>query len=286
MQTLSPPGLTGSARRAIPVLFAVLVTLTLHLAAGGATAAGPSLAIDAGIGGNQATNVGTIENCISVKKDTQFQMDIVIQNVSNLLAWETYLDYDPSIVTVVGQNAKLFQQANAGSSVLDLSGKVPDDSGFHYLAAFDSSDPPTPDSGSGVLVRVTLKAVGAGDSKIRFGSRDLNEDGVLDKGTLLRDVNGQVIGDLNGDTFFDGEQTGADVAVDQDCPAGRTVAPSPASLDTGGGAQAWLIGGGAAAALAAVGGTGAVLFVSRRRSRSRRRGEAAVATPDAPGEPS
>jgi hypothetical protein len=272
------------ARRAVKVLFVVLAALALRLTAGSAAAAGPSLAIDAGIEGNQATTVGTIENCISVKKDTQFQMDIVIQNVSNLLAWEIYLDYDPSVVIVVDQNAKLFQQANAGSSVLDLSGKVPDDSGFHYLAAFDSSDPPTPDSGSGVLVRVTLKAAGAGDSKIRFGSRDLNGDGVLDQGTLLRDANGQSIGDVNGDTLFDGDRTDAEVAVNQACPAGTRVAPSPPGQDAAGSSSLWLIAGGVAASVAALGGTGTVVFVRRRRSVARRRGEVAVASPDAPNE--
>ena len=285
MQTLSRPRLTGIARRALPILFVVLVALALHLAAGGATAAGPSLAIDAGIEGNRATNVGTIENCISVQKDTQFQMDIVIQNVSNLLAWETYLDYDPSVVIVVDQNAKIFQQANAGSSVLDLSGRVPDDSGFHYLAAFDSSDPATPDSGSGVLVRVTLKAVGSGDSKIRFGSRDINEDGVLDKGTLLRDADGQPIGDANGDTIFDGDRTDGEVAVNEDCPAGTRVAPSPPGPDASGSSSPWLIVGGVAASVAALGGTGTVLFVARRRSVARRHGEAVAASPDAPSEP-
>ncbi len=276
---------TCNAPRAATVLFVVLAALALHYTVNSAAAADPSLAIDAGIGGNQATTVGTIENCISVQKDTQFQVDVVIQNVSDLLAWEMYLDYDPTVVTVVDQDAKIFQQANAGSSVLDLSGRVPDDSGFHYLAAFDSSDPPTPDSGSGVLVRVTLKAVGAGDSKIRFGRRDFNGDGVLDKGTLLRGADGKPIGDTNGDTLFDRELTDGEVAVSQDCPAGAKIAPSPPGPGASGISVPWLTAGGVAALVAALGGVGAVVFVARRRSAARGHGEAVAASPDTPSEP-
>ena len=201
-----------------------------------------------------------------MKKGTEFQMDVIVRDVSDLLAWEVYLDYDPNVVIVTDQNVKLFLQANAGSSVLDVSGRVPDDTGFHDLQAFDSSDPPTPDSGSGVLARVTFKAVGSGDSKVRFGSRDLNKDGIPDQGTLLRDAQGQAIGDTNHDTLFDGEQTAAEVAVDQDCPPGTVVAPAPEGPSSGG-SFPWLIVGGIAGAVVAVAGVGGVVLLSRRNSR-------------------
>ena len=232
-----------------------------------ARAAGPSLVIDAGTSGNQANAVGTIENCISVPKDTEFQMDVIVRDVSDLLAWEIYLDYDGAIVTVTDQNVKLFQQANLGSSVLDISERVPDGSGFHHLAAFDSSDPPTPDSGTGVLARVTFKAVGSGDTKIQFGDRDLDGDGAPDKATLMRDSDTRPIGDTNGDSLFDGQSTGAEVAVDQDCPAGTVVAPAPESASSGSGSLPWIIAGGVAAAVVLVSGLGGAVLLSRRRSR-------------------
>jgi hypothetical protein len=250
----------------------VLAALELHGGADKAAADGPILAIDAGIQGNQATAIGPIENCIPVKTGDEFQMDIVVQNISDLLAWETYLEYDPAILTVIDQNVKLFQQANAGSSVLDISGRVPDDTGLHYLAAFDSSDPPTPDSGSGVLARVTFRAVGPGQSPVRFANRDLNGDGVLDKGTLLRDTNAHAIGDANGDTFFDGEEDNAAVAVDQACPAGSVVASAPSGQLSSAGSSSfpWLIAFGAAAGALAILGAGAVVLLSRRRQAARR----------------
>jgi hypothetical protein len=184
----------------------------------------PTFAIDAGPSGNSATEVERIEDCVEVQTGDQFQMDIVVEDITDLLAWEVNIDYQPEVVTVVGQDVKMFQQTNEGSSVLDLSAKLPDDSGFHSFSAFDSADPEAPDSGTGVLARITLEAVGAGESPIRFGARDFDNDGKLDRGTLLRNVDTNIIGDENEDTFFDGEQTDALVVVDGDCPSDSTVA--------------------------------------------------------------
>jgi hypothetical protein len=235
---------------------------------GGASAAGPTLAIDVGSDGNGPTTIGTIENCISLKKDQQFTADILVRDVSDLIAWETYIEYDGKVVTVVDQNVKLFQQANAGSSVVDLSGNVPDDRGSHHVAGFDSGDPPSPDSGSGVLASVTFRAVGDGDSKISFSKADLDGDGKKDQGTLLRDSEANAIGDTDKDKLFDGQETNAEVAVGQDCPAGTTVAPSPKSDD--GSSTSWVAIGGGAAAIVAIGVLGLVLVMSRRRSARRR----------------
>jgi hypothetical protein len=233
-----------------------------------AAANGPSLVIDAGVSGNQAASVGSIENCIAVQKNDEFQMDLVIQNVTKLLAWDLYVQYDPSVLVVVDQNDKLFQAANAGSSVIDLAARVPDDSGLHELAAVDTSDPPTPDTGTGVLARVTFRAVGTGTSPVGFGKLDLDSNGILDKGTLLRDTDNNLIGDTNGDTFFDGPQTGSTVVVGGDCPPGSVVATAPPQADSGGGSFPWLIvSGSVAAALVLLGGGLAVLFYRRQAAR-------------------
>ncbi|MEK7248264.1 MAG: cohesin domain-containing protein [Chloroflexota bacterium] len=259
----------------------IIAAATLSLFALGqpAHAAGPTFAIDAGTDGNNSTSVGRIENCVAVKTGDRFQMDIVVQNITNLLAWEIPIDYDPEVVTVVGQDVKMFQQANAGSSVLDLSDKLPDDSGFHALKAFDSADPASPDSGSGVLARITFEAVGAGDSPIRFGNRDYDSNGMPDRASFLRKyVEGNlqnpgedIIGDSNDDTFFDGEQVDAQVVVDRECPDGTVVAEastvSEPSNNDGGSATPWaIIGGGAAAGVVALLGL-AFLLTRRRGSR-------------------
>lgn len=246
-------------------------TLSLFAVGQSAHAAGPTFAIDAGIDGNNSTSVGRIENCVAVKTGDRFQMDIVVQDITNLLAWEIPIDYDPEVLTVVGQDVKMFQQANAGSSVLDLSDKLPDDSGFHALAAFDSADPESPDSGSGVLARVTFEAVGAGGSPIRFGNRDYDSDGVLDRGSLIRDTATNIIGDSNGDTFFDGEQANAEVVVDGECPNGTVVADASTVNDppvngSGDSSTPWaIIGSGVAAGVVVL--LGLAFLLTRRGSR-------------------
>lgn len=256
-----------------PLIASLAAAAALSLfAAMPARAADPSFAIDAGTDGNTATSVGKIENCVEVKTGDRFQMDVVVRDITDLLAWEIPIDYEPEVVTMVDQDVKLFQQANEGSSVLDLSSKLPDDSGFHSLAALDSADPESPDSGSGVLARITFEAVGAGDSPVRFGNRDYDSDGKLDRGSLVRDVETNFIGDSNEDTFFDGTQADAEVVVDGDCPAGSVVAQAsivgePTQPSDGSSSAPWAaIGGGVAAAVVVLLG---LAFLLTRRGRRR-----------------
>ena len=258
-----PPRPTPLQATVLAILAILLLAVT-HFGAGAAAAVDPSLAIDAGVEGNTATSVGTIENCIVVKANDTFQMDVVVENISDLLAWQLHLEYDPAVVEVTDQNVKLFQQANPRSSVLDVSAHVPDDSGLHELQAFDSSDPPTPDSGTGVLARVTFKALAPGTSPVGFANVDLNQDGTVDVGTLLRDTNANLINsDSNG--FFNGDQRGAKVVVDGNCPAGSIVAQGVASSAS---SFPWLIVSGAAGAVVVVVGVvGLTLFSRRRRAR-------------------
>jgi hypothetical protein len=225
---------------------------------------GPALAIDVGTGGNSGTSYGEIEDCVSVETGARFDVDVLIMDVADLLAWEVNLDYNPTVLEVVDQDVKLFLGGNEGSSPIDLSAKLPDDSGFHSLSAFESSDPPTPDTGSGVLARVTLEATGEGESDLGFGERDLDANGDLDRGTLLKDVDAKVIGDESGDDYFDGETTGAVVVVGDDCPDG-TNAISVAGAEDSSESSSWVYVAAAlgAAALALV--AGAVVVIRRRR---------------------
>jgi hypothetical protein len=116
----------------------------------------------------------------------------------------------------------MFQAANQGSSVYDVSEDVPDRDGLYRLGSADTADPPSPDSGSGVLARLTLSALAPGESPLALSSRDLDGDGQPDVGPFLRDVTAEIIGDESGDTFFDGPIQDAMVAVDQPCPPGST----------------------------------------------------------------
>ncbi len=225
----------------------------------------PALRIDPNPAANEATNVDRIENCFPARTGDVFDVDLVIQGVEELLAWEIYIDFDTSLLEIVGRRVDLFQDANEGSDVFDVSDAVPGTQSPFRLAAADVSDPPTPDSGSGVLGRMTFRAKGPGLTTIGLSSIDIDEDGVLDRAPFLRNVAGDPIADVDGDTFFDGEITGAQIAVDEPCEdTGFTVedrSEGGESVATG----VW-IAAGVGAALLMVLGTGGAMVWRRREA--------------------
>ena len=251
-----------------PLLTIALLTIAL-LAGLAAPAASqvdePSLVIDVSPGDNEATTPGEIENCIEVPAGYEFDIDLIIVDVEELLAWDVSVEYDTDVLEVVARDVKLFQEANAGSSVFDVSEALPDDDGLYRLAAADTSDPPTPDSGSGTLARLTLRALTSGESALNFVRRDLNNDGELDIGPFLRNASGEIIGDVDGDTFFDGSVSGAIVAVETSCPPGSNSVTIARAGDSGS-SNTWVFIAGGAVILAFATAAGAAFFYRRTRS--------------------
>ena len=233
-----------------------------------------SLAVDAVTTGNEATKVGLIDDCASADLNETFQVDVVIKGVTDLLAWELPISFDPKVLRVDDRNVKLFQAANNGSQVFDSSHQTPDDTGTYMASAFDAADPPAPDSGDGVLVRLKLTAIGSGTSQLSLAPIDVNGDGVPDRGVLLRSVNSSIIGDTNNDTFFDGPVTSAEIHVGSSCPNGGTVVPAQANSsgslgsnsDTGSSKTwIWIVAGAAAVAVIAAAGLAGLILRRRRR---------------------
>jgi len=196
-----------------------------------------SIGVDADPSGNTAASLGSIDSCVSVSTGDTFDVDIFVMDVVDLLAWEVYFVYDGSILSIVDHDVQMFQAANANSNIFDLSEVLPDLDGRYGLAAADLADPPAPDSGSGVLTRLTLKAVGPGVSPASVPPIDFNDDGTIDLGPFLNNLRGEGIDDLDGDGFFDGQIFDAQIAVDTACPADGVVptatraaaTPSPTS---------------------------------------------------------
>jgi hypothetical protein len=201
---------------------------------------------------------------VSVCRGDVFAVDIYIEDVDELLAWEAYIGFDPAVLEVVGRDVQMFLAGNPGSSVLDVSGRVPEP-GLYQVAAADTSDPPTPDSGSGVLFRLRVRAVDSGTSDIELIVRDIDGDGLADLGPLLRNVDGDVLGDTNGDTIFDGPIGSAEVVVETACEDGAGVTTPSASSD--GGISPALIALAAAGAVVVLAIGGVVVF---RRVRGHR----------------
>jgi len=254
--------MTPLQQRTLAALALALALMALTATSPGVSAQGPRLSVDADPQGNGPTQMGSPTPCLSVANGDSFQLDIVVDDVQELLAWEIYFEYDPTIVKIVGRDVRMFQDANPGSSVFDVSDSLPDSDGLYLLSAVDTADPPSPDSGSGVLARLTLTATAPGISAASFARRDLNDDGILDRGSLLRNIDAEAIGDSDGDTLFDGQSDNAQIAVDMPCP-GDSPGPATNSGSGDGGTPLLYFLAPSLAAAAVMGIT--VFFLLRRR---------------------
>ena len=112
----------------------------------------PVLGIDAEVTGNTAASLSPVEPCLAVSNGDSFDVDLIVHDVRDLLAWEIYVEYDPAILQVLGRDVSIFQAGNPDSNVFDISDALPDDDGLYRAAAADTADPPSPDSGSGQAV--------------------------------------------------------------------------------------------------------------------------------------
>lgn len=249
----------------LPALTAFLIILlgalaVLGLQVGHSQEPDTSLAIDADPTGNTETSLGPQDNCISVSLGDTFEVDITITDVTDLLAWEASFTYDPEVIQLADRDVELFQAADGESTIFDVSQSTPDSDGTYGLGAVDIADPEVPDSGSGVLARLTLEAVGAGTSPLALPEIDMNDDTVPDRGPVFRNVAGEAIGDEDGDGLFDGSISDAEVVVGGPCREGG-------GEDDG---FPWLILGivlAAATGIAVVGG-GLLAYRASRRERS------------------
>jgi hypothetical protein len=183
-----------------------------------------TIGVDVDPTGNTTTSLGPTDACISVSTGDAFQVDLFVTDVVELLAWETYFSYDMTVIKITDRDVMMFQAANPGSEVFDGSEGLPDIDGWYRIAAADIAEPPAPDSGSGVLARLTLEAIGSGVSPASLSPIDTNGDGTIELGPVLRDSQGRLMGDVDGDSFFDGPIAKAQIAVDTACPGGSPVA--------------------------------------------------------------
>lgn len=258
-------------RTAWLVLPVALMTFAVHSPVSGQT--GTEIGIDFDISGNTATELGTVEDCVSLETGETTEIDVFIRDVTDLLAWEGHLIFDSDVIEITDADVDLFMGANEGSEVQSVVSALPDSDGLLPVGAFDASDPPAPDTGSGVLARVTVRAVGAGSTELAFRADDVDGDTTLDSGVLLRDADDEFIGDEDGDSFFDGTVSSGLVAVGISCEDAIAGETPPAENGGGGGddddgPSTWLIvtviAGVAAVILA---GGGAFLAFGRRSSR-------------------
>jgi hypothetical protein len=154
------------------LLLAPIVALTfLAFGQPGAQATpGVTVGIDVESGGNTATSLGTIQSTRTIACGDVFDLDIYITEVTSLRVWSLVFHYDPAVVRVIGRDVRMFLGTNPGSSTGDMDLSLGDSSppgGFYDLLARDvSEDPAAHESGSGVLARIMLEAVGTGSANL------------------------------------------------------------------------------------------------------------------------
>jgi hypothetical protein len=127
---------------------------------------GVTVGVDTDAAGNTATSLGTIETSRTVACGDTFNIDIYISDVTDLIVWHVFFHYDPAIVRPEAHDVNMFLAAASGSDVADNSDGDPDFDGVYDLLATDDV---APESGAGVLVRFTMKAVEPGNTTLTLG---------------------------------------------------------------------------------------------------------------------
>jgi hypothetical protein len=141
----------------------------------GTTQASPgvTIGVDANPTGNTATSLGSVETARTVACGEIFDVDIYVTDVTNLWVWTLALMYNRDVLYVGARDVQMFLASAPGSDVNDISYGDRSLGGAYELAASDIADPAAPDSGSGVLARLTMLAVAEGTSSLSPGQETL-----------------------------------------------------------------------------------------------------------------
>jgi hypothetical protein len=216
----------------VGALLALACAAFLAFAGGSAAQGQTSLFVDVVTAGNSAAAVGSVDDCVEVDVGDTVTIDIGVQDVSDLTAWEATLVFDQDVLELQDRDPRLFL-ASAANSRLTVQSDLEPPTDFHptgglFIGAADSNTGAA-ESGSGILARITLKAIAEGVSTAYLPQLDLDDNGSTDKGPRLLGPGGEgePIADINGDSYFDGSTTGAMVVVEGSCQTATPPATEP-----------------------------------------------------------
>ena len=123
----------------------------LVVRAPGAPASSIVIAVDMMPEGNSATSAGPIQSCLSVSSGDTFDVDVIVTDVQELAGFQVRLNFDPQVVQIEGRQADFFL-SEGGLEAGDTNFPVTSGSWYYGYTNLPGR------SGSGVLVRITLKA--------------------------------------------------------------------------------------------------------------------------------
>jgi Cohesin domain len=167
---------------------------------------------------NRPASLGELETCASAESGDVFAVDVFINNVDALTKWEARVEYDSDVLSLEEVDYNQFLVSTGGSVFPSLFDS--ESEGRYFLAAAEVQT--APDSGSGTLARLTMRAVDEGRTTVRV----VSTPGYL--GPQLSGVGGVPVGDSTGDAIWDGDYLEGDVVVDGDCDVDSpVVTPKP-----------------------------------------------------------
>ena len=199
------------------------------------------VAIDTDIAGNGATIIGPVDTSITADLNDFPVVDIVVDSIDpsdGLGGIEGDLIYDPGIVRIVGLDGNFMVVASGYGSASILSDSLPDADGDFALGIVNGSDP-HPESGVGVLGRLTLDCVGVGTTILHLAytlagepkPRILRVNGSLIPITTVQDATITCVAPVGGDvTLAVSTDTGSRLAFGWLVASGLLLASGVATL--------------------------------------------------------
>ncbi len=187
-----------------------------------------TIGIDTDPTGNQGLVLGAIENCRAVQPGDSFQVDVFTKGIppasgfsDGLSGFALNLRYDPAVLKVTAINTDLMLSAAGPRNPFDVTDPLPDSDGNFRADEADLSR--NFESGDGVLMRLTLQAVGTGLSSLIL-SDDIPPapDGIPD-----------VLGAAGNPKYQIATIQNAAIGVGQACTAPAPVFPATATPGPG-----------------------------------------------------
>ncbi len=141
-----------------------------------------SVGIDMNTSGNQANSLGATDTCLAPTSGSTFNVDVYAKGVppfvnygGGLGGFDFTFVYDPSQVVVTAVNDSMML-ATGAHNIVSYTDSTPDTDGYLHVRAYDLSN--NPESGEGVLARITLNAVGQGISTLSVVAQPPAHSGV------------------------------------------------------------------------------------------------------------
>jgi len=209
-------GLQKAALVALPLLLALSLAIALLLGPGPSRAQSSTyLGLDLVSDGNSGALLDSVQDCVEVQVGDLLPLDVFIGDAHELRAFELRFAFDPEVLRMAGHDFEQFLITTAPRGSVFPTLFEMEKPGRYFLAAAEFRG--TPDSGSGVLARLTMEVLAPGRTPVTI---------VTDPSFLsphLTDADNP-----KGEDLFQGPVSGGEVSVGEPCSPSSSP-PDPPS---------------------------------------------------------